>query len=88
MRAMVVLVGLCLLSQLSGCVSTRTVYVPAPAVPLNTELTADTPVPEVPEPLTWGGSLDLNMRLLSALGQCNADKYSIRQIERQRTVLK
>ncbi|WP_395842459.1 hypothetical protein, partial [Edwardsiella tarda] len=68
---MIALVGLYLLSLLSGCGSTRTVYVPAPAVPLNTELTADTPVPAVPDPLTWGGSLDLNTHLLSALGQCN-----------------
>ncbi|UCP99469.1 Rz1-like lysis system protein LysC [Edwardsiella tarda] len=78
---MLALVGLCLLSVLSGCGSTRTVYVPAPAVPLSTELTADTPVPVVPDPLTWGGSLDLNTRLLSALGQCNADKAGIRRVE-------
>nr|WP_232238219.1 hypothetical protein [Edwardsiella hoshinae] len=87
MRAMIALVGLCLLSLLSGCGSTRTVYVPAPAVPLSTELTADTPVPTVPDPLTWGASLDLNMRLLSALGQCNADKAGIRSIEMRRNAL-
>ncbi|MFV4846712.1 hypothetical protein ACNJKD_10235 [Edwardsiella tarda] len=79
---MIALVGLCLLSVLSGCVSTRTVYVPAPAVQLSTELTADTPVPAVPDPLTWGASLDLNISLLSALGQCNADKSAIRRIDR------
>ncbi|MGK2073439.1 Rz1-like lysis system protein LysC, partial [Klebsiella pneumoniae] len=29
--------------------------------------------------LTWGQSLDLNVSLLSALGQCNRDKADIRQ---------
>ncbi|WP_438333852.1 Rz1-like lysis system protein LysC [Edwardsiella tarda] len=87
MRAMIALVGLCLLSVLSGCGSTRTVYVPAPAVPLSAELTADTPVPAVPDPLTWGASLDLNVRLLSALGQCNADKAGIRRAELKRASL-
>ncbi|EPC5193311.1 Rz1-like lysis system protein LysC [Edwardsiella piscicida] len=78
---MIALVGLCLLALLSGCVSTRTVYVPAPVPPISTELTADTPVPAVSDPLTWGASLDLNTRLLSALGQCNMDKANIREIE-------
>ncbi|MFV4846629.1 hypothetical protein ACNJKD_09785 [Edwardsiella tarda] len=82
---MIALVGLCLLSLLNGCGSTRTVYVPAPAVQLSTELTADTPVPAVPDPLTWGASLDLNTHLLSALGQCNADKANIRHIEQKRS---
>ncbi|UCQ52870.1 hypothetical protein DCF75_08715 [Edwardsiella tarda] len=87
MRAMIALVGLYLLSLLSGCVSTRTVYVPAPEPPISTELTGDTPVPAVPDPLTWGASLDLNARLLSALGQCNADKAGIRRVELKRASL-
>ncbi|MGY0151863.1 Rz1-like lysis system protein LysC [Edwardsiella tarda] len=86
MRAMIALVGLYLLSLLSGCGSTRTVYVPAPVTPISTELTADTPVPAVPDPLTWGASLELNARLLSALGQCNADKAGIRRVNKGRTV--
>uniref|UniRef100_UPI0035D6466C Rz1-like lysis system protein LysC n=2 Tax=Edwardsiella piscicida TaxID=1263550 RepID=UPI0035D6466C len=84
MRTMIALAGLCLLALLSGCVSTRTVYVPAPVPPISTELTADTPVPAVPDPLTWGASLDLNINLLSALGQCNADKAGIRRVELMR----
>ncbi|WP_109579579.1 Rz1-like lysis system protein LysC [Edwardsiella tarda] len=84
---MIVLVGLCLLSLLSGCVSTRTVYVPAPVVPISTELTADTPVPVVPDPLTWGASLDLNVRLVSALKKCNEDKAEIRRVELKRASL-
>ncbi|XEG79139.1 hypothetical protein NMD86_08245 [Edwardsiella tarda] len=81
---MIALVGLCQLSLLSACVSTRTVYVPAPVPPLSIDLTADTPVPAVPDPLTWEASLDLNMHLLSALGQCNFDKAGIRYIEHNR----
>ncbi|PEH72072.1 hypothetical protein CRM76_09160 [Edwardsiella tarda] len=84
---MIALVGLCLLSLLSGCGSTRTVYVPAPAAPLSAELTADTPVPVVPDPLTWGASLYLNVRLLSALKKCNVDKAGIRRAELKRASL-
>ncbi|KMQ79311.1 rz1 lytic protein [Edwardsiella ictaluri] len=51
---------------------------------LSIELTADTPVPAVPDPLIWGASLDLNISLLSALGQCNADKAAIRRVELMR----
>lgn len=35
--------------------------------------------------LTYGASLDLNVNLLSALGQCNRDKFDIRTIEQSRT---
>lgn len=66
---------------LTGCGITRTVYVQVPAVPLAANLTDETPQPAIPEPLTYGASLDLNFSLLSALGQCNIDKASIREIE-------
>lgn len=52
--------------------------------PLPASLTADTPQPEIPDNLTWGQSLDLNVSLLSALGQCNRDKADIRQAETKR----
>nr|DAK74252.1 MAG TPA: hypothetical protein [Caudoviricetes sp.] len=55
-----------------------------PEVPLPANLTADTPQPEIPDNLTWGQSLDLNVSLLSALGQCNRDKADIRQAEAKR----
>ncbi|MGG6196163.1 Rz1-like lysis system protein LysC [Pantoea allii] len=55
-----------------------------PAVAIPAELTADCPVPEIPDPLTWGGSLDLTERLLTALENCNKDKASIRKIELSR----
>ncbi|HBN1895229.1 TPA: peptidase [Escherichia coli] len=76
-----------LLAQLSGCTNTRTVYVPIPAVPLPASLTTETPQPVIPEPLTYGASLDLNVSLLSALGQCNIDKAGIRSIEMRRNAL-
>ncbi|WP_420480546.1 Rz1-like lysis system protein LysC, partial [Escherichia coli] len=41
--------------------------------------------PAIPEPLTYGDSLDLNVSLLSALGQCNRDKADIWKVELSRT---
>ncbi|WP_458793361.1 Rz1-like lysis system protein LysC [Citrobacter portucalensis] len=84
LRMMTALIGLCLLALLTGCGNTRTVYVPVPVVPLPANLTSDTPQPVIPDPLTYGASLDLNVSLLSALGQCNIDKASIRNIEEHR----
>ena len=85
LRMMIALIALCLLAQLSGCSNTRTVYVKVPVVPLPASLTADTPQPEIPDNLTWGQSLDLNVSLLSALAQCNLAKAAIRKIESSRT---
>ena len=81
LRMMIALIALCLLAQLSGCNNSRTVYVKVPAVLLPASLTADTPQPAIPDNLTWGQSLDLNVSLLSALGQCNRDKADIRRAE-------
>ncbi|HCW0179967.1 TPA: peptidase [Citrobacter freundii] len=80
---MTVLVGLFLMQLLTGCGNTRTVYVKVPVVPLPANLTAETPYPAIPEPMSWGQSLDLNAGLLSALGQCNRDKADIREIEKK-----
>ncbi|WP_405127215.1 hypothetical protein ACI1MI_10285 [Salmonella enterica subsp. enterica serovar Enteritidis] len=81
---MIVLHVLCLMSLLTGCGSTRTVYVPIPAVPLPASLTTETPQPDLPDPFTWGASLNLNVALLSALAQCNRDKADIRTFEKNR----
>ncbi|HCF8534905.1 peptidase [Klebsiella pneumoniae] len=81
---MIALIGLCLLAQLSGCNNSRTVYVKVPVVPLPASLTAETPYPDIPDKMTWGESLDLNVSLLSSLRQCNKDKASVRQIEGMR----
>ncbi|MFU0874235.1 peptidase [Kluyvera sichuanensis] len=82
----IALIGLCLLQLLTGCANTRTVYVPVPAVPLPASLTTETPQPVIPDPLTYGASLDLNVSLLSALGQCNSDKMAVRTIEESRSL--
>ncbi|MDK2579435.1 peptidase [Citrobacter portucalensis] len=84
---MTALVALCLLQLLTGCGNTRTVYVPVPVVPLPANLTTETPQPVIPDPLTYGASLDLNVSLLSTLGQCNLDKAGIRSIEERRSAL-
>lgn len=55
-----------------------------PVVPLPANLTSETAQPVIPDPLTYGASLDLNVSLQSALGQCNVDKASIRAIEQER----
>lgn len=60
---------------------------PVPAVPLPANLTTETLQPAIPEPLTYGASLELNVSLLSALGQCNIDKAGIRSIEMRRNAL-
>lgn len=56
---------------------------PVPVVPLPANLTAETQQPAIPDPLTYGASLELNVSLLSALGQCNLDKADIKRIEHQ-----
>ncbi|WP_428835135.1 Rz1-like lysis system protein LysC [Salmonella enterica] len=85
LRMMIVLHVLCLLPLLTGCGNSRTVYVSAPVAPLPASLTSDTSVPFIPNPLTYGASLELNVSLLSALGQCNIDKAGIRKIEASRS---
>ncbi|HGL6555614.1 TPA: Rz1-like lysis system protein LysC [Enterobacter roggenkampii] len=84
---MTVLAVLFLMAQLSGCNNTRTVYVRVPVVPLPVNLTAETQQPAIPDPMSWGQSLDLNVSLLSALGQCNRDKADIREAEAKRLQL-
>ncbi|WP_080958634.1 Rz1-like lysis system protein LysC [Klebsiella aerogenes] len=87
LRMMIALIGLCLLAQLNGCSDTRTVYIKVPIVPLPASLMAETPQPEIPDSMTWGQSLNLNVSLLSALGQCNRDKADIWQAEKKRAGL-
>ncbi|MFY7502344.1 MULTISPECIES: Rz1-like lysis system protein LysC [Enterobacter cloacae complex] len=84
LRTMIVLAALFLMAQLSGCSNTRTVYIKVSVVPLPANLTAETPYPAILDPMSWGQSLDLNVSLLSALGQCNRDKADIRQAEKAR----
>ena len=76
--------SLFLIMLLTSCASTSTNYVQVPSVPIPSSLLADCEVPPIPEPLTWGESLELNERLLSVLEQSNRDKAAIRKIERER----
>ncbi|EPC4200733.1 MULTISPECIES: Rz1-like lysis system protein LysC [Salmonella] len=50
-------------------------------MPLPATLTLETPVPHIPDTLTYGDSLELNVSLLSALEQCNLDKATIKSID-------
>lgn len=63
---------------------TRTVYVQVPTMSLPTNLLAETPQPVIPNPLTYGDSLSLNVSLLSALGLCNRDKSDLRRLGEQK----
>ncbi|WP_227136862.1 Rz1-like lysis system protein LysC [Kosakonia radicincitans] len=82
----IALSSLFLLPLLTACGHTETKYVPVQPVPLPANLTADCPVPEIPDPFTYGDSLDLNENLLLALENCNVDKARIREIEKNRQI--
>ncbi|EOK6109813.1 MULTISPECIES: Rz1 lytic protein [Escherichia] len=85
LRLMIALTSLCLLVLLTGCVTTRTVYVPVPHVQVPDSLTAETPQPEIPPgKILWKESLTLNAKLLAALEMCNQDKRDIRHFDQQR----
>ncbi len=79
-----VLYALFLMSLLiiSGC--SKTQLVPVYQLKLSPELTAVTPLPRVVMPFRYVDSLELNAKLLLALGQYNLDKAAIRKIEEQR----
>ncbi|EEJ1463796.1 hypothetical protein AHN10_005371 [Salmonella enterica subsp. enterica] len=53
-------------------------------MPLPAEWTADCMVPPVPEPFTFGASVDYNLQLLAVIKNCNVDKANIRRAEAQR----
>ena len=63
-------------------VSVQTVYVKDPVVPLPASLTAETPQPAI-RSADLRASLDLNVSLLSALGQCK-HRQGINKIEAYR----
>ncbi|HBS6141087.1 TPA: peptidase [Klebsiella pneumoniae] len=67
--------------------TSRTIYVPAPVVPISADFTVDTPIPGMEVPFTWQASLELNAKLYSALGQYNLDQAGIRSIEERRNIL-
>ncbi|WP_423139569.1 Rz1-like lysis system protein LysC [Pantoea agglomerans] len=76
--------NLCLVLLLTSCVRTGTRYIPVTPVQIPVSLLADCEVPIIPEPFTWGDSLLLNDKLITALLRCNNDKAGIREVERVR----
>lgn len=70
-----------LLMWLTACADTKKEYVQLPAMPVPAELLADCEIPPVPDPMTWGDSLELNERLMTSVENCNRDKRAIRKIE-------
>ncbi|EHZ7223543.1 hypothetical protein K6O85_002976 [Salmonella enterica] len=52
-------------------------------MPLPAEWAADCMVPPLPEPFTFGASVDYNLQLLAVIKNCNVDKANIRRAEEQ-----
>lgn len=75
---------LCLPWLLTACAPSSVKYVQVPPVPLPAEWTADCVVPPLPEPFTFGASVDYNLQLLAVIKNCNVDKANIRRAEAQR----
>ncbi|MEM8183654.1 peptidase [Morganella morganii subsp. sibonii] len=57
---------------------------PAPAVPIPPQLTADCLLPVIPDELTYGGAILLLTDAMKSIADCNHDKRAIREIEQQR----
>lgn len=81
---MIVPILLFLMMLLSGCTTIQKEYVPVEYIAIPAHLTADCLLPYIPEQMTWGESLMLNISLLSVIDQCNSDKKAIREIEKAR----
>ena len=67
-----------------SCGSMQTEYVPAPAVPIPPQLTADCEQVEIPNDLTFGGAVELLADAMKYIANCNHDKRAIREIEAER----
>lgn len=52
-------------------------YVPAPAVPIPPQLTADCEQVEIPDDLTFGGAVELLADAMKSIADCNHDKRAI-----------
>ncbi|WP_422120096.1 Rz1-like lysis system protein LysC [Morganella morganii] len=57
-------------------------------VPIPAQLTADCPLPVIPDELTYGGAILLLTDAMKSIADCNHDKRAIRDIEQQRQVMK
>ena len=77
---------LSLLMLLSGCSTPQTVHdvVKVKSLPLPANLLTECPVPQLPEKMTFGDSVQLNMTLLLSIENCNGQLEAIRGIEESR----
>ncbi|WP_422880084.1 Rz1-like lysis system protein LysC [Morganella morganii] len=69
---------------LGSCSNTKETFVPAPVVPIPSQLTADCPLPVIPDELTYGGAILLLADAMKSIADCNHDKRAIREIENER----
>ncbi|WP_432648713.1 Rz1-like lysis system protein LysC [Morganella morganii] len=53
-------------------------------VPIPPQLTADCPLPVIPDELTYGGTILLLADAMTSIADCNHDKRGIREIENER----
>ncbi|WP_425332244.1 Rz1-like lysis system protein LysC [Lelliottia amnigena] len=71
---------------LSGCAKQQIVREPIkvknPPIPAN--LLIDCVVPDIPDGMTFGASVQLNIELLLSIENCNGQLSAIRQIEKSR----
>ncbi|WP_405470819.1 Rz1 lytic protein [Morganella morganii] len=57
-------------------------------MPIPPQLTADCPLPVIPDELTYGGAILLLADAMKSIADCNHDKRAIREIEQQQQVMK
>lgn len=72
------------LALLGSCSNTKETFVPVPVVPIPSQLTADCPLPVIPDELTYGGAILLLADAMKSIAGCNHDKRAIREIEAER----
>ncbi|WP_435583672.1 Rz1-like lysis system protein LysC [Morganella morganii] len=53
-------------------------------MPIPPQLTADCPLPVIPDELTYGGAILLLADVMKSIADCNHDKRAIREIEAER----
>ncbi|PTA95715.1 peptidase [Kluyvera sp. Nf5] len=80
------MLSLSLLALLSGCAKPQTVYetVKQPHLPIPASLLTECPAPQIPEQMTYGDSVMLNMTLLDSLDDCNGKLRAISKINDDR----
>ncbi|MHA3924560.1 Rz1-like lysis system protein LysC [Klebsiella oxytoca] len=73
---------------LSGCAKQQIVReaVKVPVVPIPANLLTDCYVPQIPDVMTFGDSVQMNITLLLSIENCNGQMQAIRQIESSRSI--